>query len=39
LASAANKLATILTGKQLERLNELVAKRSPEYEKAVAKGD
>ncbi len=37
LGAAANKLGAILTGKQLERLQELVAKRSPEYAKAVAK--
>lgn len=30
-----NKLATVLTGKQIDRLRELVAKRSPEYAKAV----
>lgn len=33
--AAANKLATILTGKQIGRLKELVAKRSPAYEQAV----
>lgn len=37
VGSVANKLATILTGKQIERLNQLVAKRSPAYEQAVAK--
>lgn len=33
----ANKSAAILTGKQIERLQELVAKRSPAYAEAVAK--
>ncbi len=37
IGAASNKLATILTGKQIERLQELVAKRSPEYAKAVSK--
>lgn len=37
LGMAANKLATVLTGKQIDRLNELVAKRSPAYAQAVAK--
>ncbi len=37
VGSAANKLATILTSKQIDRLNELVAKRSPAYAQAVAK--
>ncbi len=37
LGSAANKLATVMTGKQIERLNDLVAKRSPEYAAAVKK--
>jgi hypothetical protein len=37
LGASANKLAAILTGKQIERLNELVAKRSPAYAEAVAK--
>lgn len=34
---ASNKLATILTGNQIERLKELVAKRSPAYSEAIAK--
>lgn len=34
---ASNKLATILTGRHIERLKELVAKRSPAYSEAVAK--
>jgi hypothetical protein len=33
--AAANKLATILTSKQIDRLNELVRKRSPAYEEAL----
>lgn len=37
IGASANKLATILTGKQVERLNELVAKRSPAYAQAVSK--
>ncbi len=37
IGSVANKLASILTGKQIERLNELVAKRSPAYRAAVQK--
>lgn len=37
LGFASNKLATILTGKQIDRLKELVAKRSPAYSEAVAK--
>lgn len=37
LGMASNKIATILTGKQIDRLKELVAKRSPEYAKAVEK--
>lgn len=37
LGAASNKLATFLTGKQIDRLKELVAKRSPEYAKAVQK--
>lgn len=37
IGAASNKLATILTGKQIDRLTELVAKRSPEYAKAVQK--
>jgi len=35
IGAAANKLATVLTGKQIERLKDLVAKRSPAYAKAV----
>lgn len=37
LGYASNKLATFLTGKQIDHLRELVAKRSPEYAKAVEK--
>lgn len=37
VGAAANKLANVLTGKQLDRLKELVAKRSPAYEVAVTK--
>lgn len=37
LGYASNKLATVLTGKQIDRLKELVAKRSPAYSEAVAK--
>lgn len=37
MGAASNKLATILTGKQIDRLQELVAKRSPAYAEAVAK--
>lgn len=37
LGMASNKLATILTGKQIDRLKELVAKRSPAYAQGVAK--
>jgi hypothetical protein len=37
LGAAANKLATILTGRQIERLKDLVAKRSPAYAEAVQK--
>jgi hypothetical protein len=37
LGIVSNKLAAVLTGKQIERLTELVAKRSPAYSKAVAK--
>jgi hypothetical protein len=37
VGAAANKLATILTSKQIDRLNELVRKRSPAYEAAVEK--
>lgn len=35
LGAASNKLATVLTGKQIDRLRELVAKRSPAYAEAV----
>lgn len=35
LGAASNKLATVLTGKQIDRLKELVAKRSPAYAEAV----
>jgi len=35
IGSASNKLATILTGKQIEHLKTLVAKRSPAYAQAV----
>ncbi len=37
IGAASNKLATFLTGKQIDRLRELVAKRSPAYAEAVAK--
>ncbi len=37
LGVASNKLATVLTGKQIDRLKELVAKRSPAYSAAVSK--
>lgn len=37
VGAAANKLATVLTSKQIDRLNELVRKRSPAYEAAVEK--
>lgn len=37
LGAASNKLAAVLTGKQLERLQSLVAKRSPAYAAAVRK--
>jgi hypothetical protein len=37
LGAASNKLATVLTGQQIDRLRELVAKRSPAYAEAVAK--
>lgn len=37
LGAASNKLATIMTGKQIDRLKELVAKRSPAYAEAVAR--
>jgi len=35
LGAVGNKLATVLTSKQIERLNELVRKRSPAYTSAV----
>lgn len=35
LGAASNKLAAVLTGKQIERLKDLVAKRSPAYSDAV----
>jgi hypothetical protein len=37
IGAASNKLAAILTSKQIDRLNELVRKRSPAYEAAVQK--
>jgi hypothetical protein len=37
IGAASNKLAAVMTGKQVERLKELVAKRSPAYAEAVAK--
>ena len=37
IGAASNKLATVLTGKQIDKLKELVAKRSPAYAEAVAK--
>lgn len=37
IGAASNKLATILTNKQIERLSQLVAKRSPAYKEAVTK--
>jgi hypothetical protein len=37
LGAASNKLATVLQGKQIERLAGLVAKRSPMYAEAVAR--
>lgn len=36
LGAGANKLATIMTSKQIDRLNELVRKRSPAYEEAIS---
>lgn len=35
IGMASNKLATILTGRQIDQLKELVAKRSPAYAQAV----
>ena len=37
MGAASNKLATILTGKQIDKLKEMVAKRSPAYAEAVGK--
>jgi hypothetical protein len=37
LGAVANKLATVLTSKQIDRLTELVAKRSPAYKQGVTK--
>jgi len=37
LGAASNKLATILTGRQIELLKEVVAQRSPTYAEALAK--
>lgn len=37
IGAASNKLATVLTGRQIDRLKELVAKRSPAYAEAVKK--
>jgi hypothetical protein len=37
IGAASNKVAAILTGKQIDRLKELVAKRSPAYAEAVKK--
>lgn len=37
LGAVSNKLATVLTGRQIDRLKELVAKRSPAYAQAVEK--
>lgn len=37
IGAASNKLATVLTGAQIDRLNQLVAKRSPAYAEAVRK--
>ncbi len=37
IGAAANKLAAIMSGNQIARLQELVAKRSPAYAEAVAK--
>jgi len=37
VGAVANKLAAVVTGQQIERLKELVAKRSPAYEQAVQK--
>ena len=36
IGMAANKLATVLTGRQIDALRLLVAKRSPEYAKSLA---
>lgn len=37
MGAASNKLATIMTGRQIDKLKELVAKRSPAYAAAVAR--
>ncbi len=37
IGAASNKLATILTGQQIDRLKTLVAKRSPAYAEAVSR--
>jgi hypothetical protein len=37
IGAASNRLASFLTGQQIERLNEMVRKRSPAYAEAVAK--
>jgi hypothetical protein len=37
IGMASNKIATVLTGKQIDRLRELVSKRSPAYAEAVRK--
>ncbi len=37
LGAASNKLATVMTGRQIEALKTLVAKRSPAYAEAVSK--
>jgi hypothetical protein len=37
IGAASNKLATVMTGRQIDHLRELVAKRSPAYTEAVAK--
>lgn len=37
IGAASNKLAAVLTGRQIEHLKDLVARRSPEYAKAVAR--
>jgi muramidase (phage lysozyme) len=37
IGAASNKLAAVMTGKQIEQLRELVAKRSPAYAQALQK--